>query len=139
MSEIDAAETLSRRRWIVLLAGGILMIGLQGAFMNDGPPSAPMVVLWLAAVAGLLLILVTGAGLSTSRAVRALANDEGTRIHRARATAIAFWNMMAMGVTLYTIAFFKDFSGQQAVHAMMTIGLASALIGFAGQERGAQQ
>ena len=83
----------------------------------------------------LLLLIGTGGGWLRSSAVRALMNDETTRAHRTRALALAFWNTMATGLVLYLLSLVKAFDPRDAIHVMMTVGIATALLSFGTLER----
>lgn len=138
MNDADLAERLTRRRARLLPVFAILLIVQQGmGFSSAGaPPAQPLRVgAWLVLTVVLLAVFASGGGLARSAKVRALMNDDTTRAHRARACMLAFWNMMATGIVLYVLSAFKAFDGRTAVHIVMTVGLASALISFAAMER----
>jgi hypothetical protein len=141
-SDDALAERLMKRRATALLMLSIWFIVVQGLFIDTarhsvGSAGTVKIAAWVVMVVVLLLAFATGGGWARSREVRTLMNDESTRIHRARATMIAFYNMMATGVVVYAIDLFKPVTGGQAVHLMMTVGIASALMAFATWERAA--
>ncbi len=139
MTNGEIAEHLMKRRANALFVLAILFMVTQGAFIdsavhNNGP-GAVKIAAWVVMAIVLLIFFATGGGWNRSHDVRALMNDEGTQQNRARATTIAFYNMMATGVILYGIGLIKPVSGGQAVHLIMSVGIASALVSFATWER----
>ena len=140
MSEAPAelADRLTRRRARVSPVLAILFITQQGAYLaNAGAGNAGQVKLgaWVVLSVVLLVALATGGGWLRSREVRALMNDETTRAHRASAVVLGFWATMITGVILFVLAAFRLFDVRDAIHIMMTVGIASALIRFASLER----
>ena len=139
MQSDDAlAERLMKRRANALFVLSLVFVVTQGSFI--GGRSAPGVLhisAWVVMAVVLLAFFATGGGWTRSKAVRALMNDESTRIHRARATTVAFYNMMASGVVIYGLGMIKPVSGGEAAHLIMTVGIASALMAFWGLERAA--
>jgi hypothetical protein len=141
MTNDETAERLMKRRANLLFVLAIGFMVTQGSFIDGAAtgagPGGLKIAAWVAMAIVLLVAFATGGGWARPRAVRALMNDESTRLHRARATTIAFYNMMATGVVVYGLGLIKPVSGGQAVHLMMTVGIASALVSFAGWERAA--
>ena len=142
MTDADLAERLTRRRARVMFVLAALFITQQGSYFTNTPMGAGAVAplkiaAWLVISVVLLVGFATGGGWARSAKVRALMNDETTRAHRATATTIGFYNAMATGVVIYGLAMVKPIFGRDAVHVMMTVGIASALIAFAGLERAA--
>lgn len=129
------AEQLTRRRARAMPVFAILLITQQGAFVGHGAPDRIRIAAWLVISIVLLLFLTTGGGWTRGRAIRALMNDETTRAHRARALSLGFSCTMATGIVLYVASLFKPVAGREAVHVMMTVGIAGALIAFATAER----
>ena len=83
----------------------------------------------------LLLALATGGGWIYSRSVRDLANDEVTRANRDTAIAFGFFAAMVACVALYVLTLFEPLGGRDAVHVIMSIGIAAALLRFGLLER----
>ena len=132
------ADRLQRRRARILFLFPILFIIQQGSFLgNDAarPVDVVKISAWLVTSIMLLIVFATGGSLLRSREVRALMNDETTRAHRNRAAMIGFFTVMATGILLYGLSIVKLFSGRDAVHVMITVGIASACIAFATAER----
>ena len=137
-SDDAVAERLMKRRANALFALSLIFVVSQGSFIGSGPPPGTLrISAWVVMAVALLAFFATGGGWTRPANVRALMNDESTRTHRARATTIAFYNMMASGVVVYVLGLFKPVSGGEAAHLIMTVGIASALMAFWGLERAA--
>lgn len=137
-SDIDTADRLTRKRAQASILLAILFIAQQGSWMTHaatGDATRFKLGAWFALTGVLLLFLGLGGGFFRRRAVRDLMNDETTRAHRTRAFALAFWNVMATGMVLYVLSLFKAFDPRDAIHVMMTVGIATALISFGTMER----
>ena len=93
---------------------------------------------WLILSVVLLLALATGGGWIYSRQVRDLANDEATRAHQADAFRVGFIVAMAGAIALYVVSLFEPLGGRDAIHLILSFGLASALLRFGMLERRAQ-
>lgn len=142
MTDADLAERLTRRRARVMFVLAVLFMTQQASYFTNTPMGtgtvAPLkIAAWLVMSTLLLVGFATGGGWTRSPEVRALMNDETTRAHRATATTIGFYNAMATGIVIYGLAMIKPVFGRDAVHVMMTVGIASALVAFAGLERAA--
>lgn len=139
-SDAAKAERLSSRRARALPILAILFISQQATFFagfgqGDRTVDRVQVGAWLALSVVLLLALTTGGGWIYSRAVRDLANDEATRAHRNDAFRIGFLASMAGCIILYVLALIEPLTGREAVHLVMTIGIAAALARFGFLER----
>ena len=139
--DIDTADRLARKRATLLPALGAIFIAQQGAHFMAGDPDGMRTVdlvrigSWLFLSAVLLVILVTGGALMRSRSVRRLLDDEVTRANRSEALRLGFVCTMIGGIALYVLTLFEPVSGRQAIHLLMTIGIAAALIRLGLLER----
>jgi len=139
--DIETADRLARMRAKLLPALAVIFIAQQGAhFMagaEDGTRTVDLVRIgaWLFLSAILLVLLVTGGALFRRRNVRALLDDDVTRANRAQALRLGFIATMIGGIVLYVITLFEPVSGREAIHLLMTIGIAGALIRFGHLER----
>jgi hypothetical protein len=86
----------------------------------------------------LVLFLATGGGYIQPRAVRAVLNDELTIDHRRKAMSLGFLAAMAAAVACYFLAQFEPMSAGIAIHVILSVGVAAALLRFAMLERRAQ-
>ena len=139
--DIEKAEKLGRSRARMFALQGVLFAGWQGFYfgsaMGDQVRSVDSVKIsaWLVWVLVLLALLATGGGLMRSRSVRALLNDELTRANRAAAYVAGFWGAMVAGVLCYIVNLFEPVQTRQAIHAIVSIGIAAAFLTFAIRER----
>ncbi|MEA3016387.1 MAG: hypothetical protein QOI38_1109 [Sphingomonadales bacterium] len=94
---------------------------------------------WLVMSIMLLLILTVDGAWLQRPSVRALLYDEVTRAHRAAAARVGFIASMFGGVFLYFLTFVEPVSGRDAIHLLVTVGIATALIRFGVLERRAHK
>lgn len=135
----EQAERLSRKRarmWPIL---AIIFISQQATFFM-GPETGRSVdhvrvAAWMMLSVVLLLALATGGGWIYSREVRERANDEVTRAHRDQSFRTAFFASMLGCIALYLVSYFEPVSGREALHLVMTIGIAAALLHLGVLER----
>jgi hypothetical protein len=142
IAETDAAkaERLTSRRARMLPVLAVLFLGQQASYFTgswDGDRTVDHVKIsaWLVLSVVLLLALTTGGGWIYSKRVRDLANDESTRAHRADAFEWGFVAAMCGCIAMYAISLFEPVAGREAVHVVMTIGIATALVRFGWLER----
>lgn len=142
----EKIEHLQRRRTRLLTFQALFFLLWQATFFVNSPHGSQVVrtvdhvkigayIVWAAV---LLLFLGTGGGYIQSREVRAILNDESTVEHRRRAMATAFLGSMATAVAVYLINQIEPMSAGDAIHAILTVGVATALLRFAILERRAQ-
>jgi hypothetical protein len=134
------AEKLSNRRARALPVLAIMFLLQQGTYFTGGGAGNRTVdhvhiAAWLVLSVVLLLAMSTGGGWIYSREVRQLANDEATRVHRDTAFRLAFLVSMGACVLLYAISLYEPLGGRDALHAILTAGIATALIRFGFLER----
>ncbi len=141
LSDAAKAEELSRRRVRALPVLAAIFLAQQAAYFSGGtgtgdrPVDHVKIAAWLVLSIVIVLALTTGGGWIYSRKVRRLANDEVTRAHRDQAFRVGFLATMAAGVALYFLSMFEPLGGREAVHLIMTVGIATTLIWFAMLER----
>jgi hypothetical protein len=90
---------------------------------------------WLLLSAVLLAALYTGGFWLKSKAVRRLMDDEVTRVHRASALSLGFLVAMVAGIALYAVDLVTPMTAREAVHIVVTLGIATALVRFGMLER----
>jgi hypothetical protein len=134
------AEELSRRRARALPILGLLFLSQQATFFSgtygrDRTVDHVHIGAWLILSVVLVLAMATGGGWIYSKEVRRLANDEATRAHRDIAFRTGYLASMAGCVALYVVTLFEPLDGRDAVHLVMTIGIAAALLRFGMLER----
>jgi ABC-type microcin C transport system permease subunit YejB len=141
-TDFERAEHLTRRRARMLPVLAVLLLTQQTVFLSPEGTRAVdgfKIGAWVVLTAALLLVLATGGGLFRSAPVRALLNDETTKLHRLRACALGFWVAMGCGIAVYLLAQLVAITPREAVHVVVTGGLTAALLSFAKQERRALQ
>lgn len=144
-SDIEAADRLSRRRARMLPVLAVIFITQQSSFFisrfEDGTRTVDRVGIsaWLILSIVLLLALTTNGFWLKPRAVRALLDDEVTRANRAVALRVGFIAAMLAGIVLYVVTFFEPVNAREAIHVVMTVGLAAALLRFGAAERRAHR
>ncbi|HET9810417.1 MAG TPA: hypothetical protein VFP53_01825 [Sphingomicrobium sp.] len=143
-TDAERAERLSKRRTRALPVLAMLFLIQQinfftGAGAGDRTVDHVHIAAWLVLSVVILLALATGGGWIYSRKVRELANDEATRAHRGNAFQFAFLAAMAGAIGLYVVDLFEPMSGREAIHLILTIGIAAALLRFGMLERRADR
>ena len=132
MKASEIADDLTRRRARFMPVIGILFLAQQVANFSQHPagqtPDHFKVAAWVVMAIALLLFLVAPAGLFRSRAVKDLMNDETSRAHRAQALETGFIAMITCCIALYAVDQFEPMSGRDAIHLIMSVGIAVAII-----------
>jgi hypothetical protein len=134
-SDIETADRLTRRRARMLPFLALIFLTQQISYFAEGDAPVRMVDhvkvgAWLVLSIVLVLALATGGFWLKPRSVRALMDDEVTRANRAEAFRIGFLVTMAAGIGLYFVDQLAPMSGREAVHILVTVGIATALIAF---------
>lgn len=132
MQVSESAERLVKLRAIVAIVLSILLIVTQGQRMSDAGDNLLSWAVWGVVV---LVFFIWAAGLLRSRAVRILANDESSELHRRRALETGFWVMLAAAATCFALSFVKSFPPRDAIQVIVTCGIAAALLNFGVSER----
>lgn len=141
-ADLAEAERLGRRRARAWQVFALLFVMQQAVFYSANEP--PRLVRpvdfvrtggWLALTLVLLAALWTGGFWLRRREVRALMDDEVTRAHRADALALGFLATMLAAVGYYLVGVFEPTGAREALHGVVTIGIAVALLRFAVLER----
>ena len=143
VDRIDQAERLGRRRARLLVIVGLLLLTQQVSyFVLWNRAALPLRTVELVYLAGwvflalaCLFALTTGGGYGYGPQVRALVNDESARANRASALAAGFGAAMLTGVALFVVASLEPTDARLALHLVVTIGLAAALLRFGALER----
>jgi len=143
-SDVEVADQLSRRRARMLPMLAVIFLVQQAAYVTDRYEEASAAVrtvdhvkvgAWLVLSVVLLLALATGGYWFKSRSVRALLDDEVTRANRASAMKLGFITTMATAFVVYALIPFEPVSARDAIHLIVTIGIATALVRFGMLEK----
>jgi hypothetical protein len=142
----ERIERLQRRRTRLLFMQAIIFLLWQTSFFARPLREAATArgvdhvkigayIVWAAA---LVLFVATGGGYIQPKAVRRVLNDELTIDHRRRAMTAGFLASMMAAVICYFIDQFLGMPAGVAIHTILTVGVAAALLRFAMLERRAQ-
>jgi hypothetical protein len=138
-SDIELADRLSRRRARMFPILGVYFIAGQVIFFNHVTEperiAAFKISAWLVWALVLLLALAFAGGHFRGAKVRALVEDEPTRLNRLRGYAAGFWMAAAAALLLYVVSMFEPVTGREAIHVILTFAVAGALIRFGTLER----
>jgi hypothetical protein len=137
----ERADHLSRRRARMLPMLAVMFLLQQSSFFFDRfdtgarPVDHIKIGAWVVLSIVLLLALATGGFWLKPKRIRDLMDDDNTRANRAEAFRIGFLVTMIAGIGLYFASLFEPVSGREAIHILMTFGIASALLRFGFLER----
>jgi len=141
MSIAQQAEFLSKRRARMLPALAAIFLAQQASYFSIPANAAPRPVdtvkisAWLVLSIMLLAALATKGFWAHSREIRNLIDDENTRANRNHAMRSGFLFAMGAGVLVYVMTMFTDVTAREAVHIIMSAGIATALIQWGFLER----
>ena len=143
-SDVATADRLSKRRARALPALAVIFISQQAAFFSEAVESARNVdrvkiSAWVVLSLVMLLALWSGGFWFQRKAVRDLLDDEVTRAHRADAMSLGFVCAMLAGVATYILAMFEQIHAREALHLVVSIGIAAAMLRFGFLERRAHR
>lgn len=133
-SDVARAEWMSRRRANLFFASAFLFIVIS---MADFPMrgSIDFTIIWVVWAVLLLANLTGFGGWLCPPIARAMAEDESTRAHRARALAIGFFVTNGVALVMTMLVRFVALEPREVAMIVVTAGISSALISFAAQER----
>jgi len=140
-SVAEKAEVLSKRRARMLPPLAAIFLAQQASYFSTPATTAPRTVDTVKISAWLLLSIVLLAALATkgfwfhSKEVRDLIDDENTRANRNHAMRSGFLFAMGAGICVYVMTMFEPLTAREAVHIMMSAGIATALIQWGFLER----
>ena len=146
MSVAEKAEYLSKRRARMLPALAVIFLSQQATFFSTVNSPAPhsaytvKISAWLVLSIVLLLALSTKGFWLERKEVRDLIDDENTRANRNEAMRWGFLFSMAAAIAVYALTLFNvTTTARDAVHIVMTVGIAAALIRWGLLERRAHR
>ena len=138
-SDIERAERISRRRARMFPILGIYFIAGQAVFFNHADASQRVaqfkISAWLVWALVLLIAFAFAGGHFQGRKIRALVEDDVARANRAKGYEAGFWAAAVAAIALYVVNMFEPVSGREAVHTILTIAVATALLNFGMLER----
>jgi hypothetical protein len=133
---VEIADRNSRKRAIIVAAAAIVFIAGQLLARTEFRPQTDTAlylsrsVMWSINVILLLAFLATGGGILTNREIRALVNDEVSRMNYKTSVVAGFWVAMTTALAIYLIPSLEHFTGRQAVYVVVTSSVAVASIVF---------
>ena len=146
MTVAEKAEYLSKRRARMLPALAAIFLSQQATFFSTVNSPAPhsaytaKISAWLVLSIVLLLALSTKGFWLERKEVRDLIDDENTRANRNDAMRWGFLFSMAAAIAVYALTLFDvTVTARDAVHIVMTAGIAVALIRWGILERRAHR
>ena len=142
MTDAETADRLVHRRARMIPAMATIFLAQQASYfsgrrLGDGSRLVDHVALsaWPLLSIVLVIAFATGGSWFRSANVRALMNDESTRLHRAEGFRFGFLATMIAAIVVYILSVFEPISGRDAIHILMSAGIAAALIRFGLLER----
>ena len=134
MSVAEKADFLSKRRARMLPALAVIFLSQQASFFSQMTGAEHISAEKAKITAWLVLSVVLLLGLSTkgfwleSKEVRNLVDDENTRANRNEAMRWGFLFAMVSAIGIYVLTMFDTVTGREAVHIVMSFGIAAALL-----------
>jgi uncharacterized membrane protein len=141
LSVAEKAEYLSKRRARMLPALAVIFLSQQATFFSQLSGSGHVSAEEAKISAWLLLSAVLLAGLATKgfwlekKEVRDLVDDENTRANRNEAMRWGFLFSMSTAIAVYILTMFETVTGREAVHIVMSFGIAAAILRWGFLER----
>jgi len=145
MSVAERADDLSKRRARMLPALAIIFLSQQATFfsqMSDGQhvsAETAKISAWLVLSVLMLFGLATKGFWLEPKEVRDLIDDENTRANRNEAMRWGFLFSMGSAVAVYVLTMLEVVTGREAVHIVLSFGIAAALLRWAVLERRAHR
>ena len=134
MSVGEKADFLSTRRARMLPALAIIFLSQQATFfsqMTNGQhvsAETAKISAWLVLSVLLLFGLATKGFWLERKEVRDLIDDENTRANRNEAMRWGFLFGMGSAIAVYILTMFEIVTGREAVHIVLSFGIAAALL-----------
>ena len=141
----EQADHLSRRRARMLPFLAVIYLTQQASFFAAVPADPTRAVDHVKIGAWVVLSLVLLAALTTKgfwvqrQEVRDMIDDEGTRANRGAALGWGFVAAILAAIALFFVSIFEPISAREAIHVIVSIGIAAAIIRFAMLERRAMR
>jgi hypothetical protein len=136
----EEADHLSRRRARMLPFLAVIYLSQQASFFasaraGDRPVDHVKIGAWVVLSLVLLAALTTKGFWLRSREVRDMIDDETTRAHRGDALGWGFIMATLTAIALYFVSMVEPLGAREAIHIIVSLGLAAAIIRFGMLER----
>lgn len=134
-SLVEIADQMSRKRAIIAAAAAAWFLAVQVIarpfFVGRADTAQHAKLDWWAINAVLLLLcLATGGGILNRPALRALVNDEVSRMHYKTAVITGYWVAMVVAMAAYFLASAWSLTAREAVYLTVTPSIGIALLVF---------
>ena len=135
-SLVEIADQMSRKRAIVAAAAALWFLVVQlivRPFFVGRADTAHQAKLdwWAINAILLLLLLATGGGILNRARLRALVNDEVSRVHYKTAVVTGYWVAMVVAMAAYFLSGTWNLTAREAVYLTVTPSIGIALLVFA--------
>ena len=141
-SDFETAERLGRRRARMFPILALLFISQQASYFSGGAAleaernvDAVKLSAWVVMSLVLLFALWSNGFWFRRKAVRDLLNDEATRAHRADALSLGYFCAMLGAIAIYLLSMVEPIHVREALHIVVSLGIAAALLRFGFLER----
>jgi hypothetical protein len=134
MSVAEKAEYLSKRRARMLPALAIIFLSQQATFLSQMSGGEHVsaekakISAWLVLSVLMLFGLATKGFWLEPKKVRDLIDDENTRANRNESMRWGFLFAMGSAIAVYVLTMFEVVTGREAVHIVLSFGIAAALL-----------
>jgi len=141
----EQAEQLSRRRARMLPFLAVIYLTQQFVFFAAAPADPERALdyvkigAWVVLSALLLAALTTKGFWLQRKEVRDMIDDEGTRAHRVAALGWGFVMAILSAIALFFLSILEPISAREAIHVIVSLGIAAAIVRFAMLERRAMR
>jgi uncharacterized membrane protein len=141
----EKAEYLSKRRARILPILAVIFLSQQASFfsqMSGGEhvtAEKAKISAWLVLSVLMLFGLATKGFWLERKEVRDLIDDENTRANRNEAMRWGFLFAMGSAIAVYVLTMFENVTGREAVHIVLSFGIAAALLRWGVLERRAHR
>lgn len=143
LTTAEQAERLSARRARLFPVLAILYLGQQASFFAaaDAGRTADhfKIGAWVVMSVVLLAVLISGGAFARKRELRDMLNDETSRAHRSDALGVGFVMAMVTAIIVYVLATATPIGTREAIHIIVSVGIAAAMIRFSMLERRAMR
>jgi hypothetical protein len=139
-SAAEQADHLSRRRARMLPFLAVIYLSQQVSFFADAgsgdrPVDHVKVGAWVVLSLVLLAALTTKGFWLRRREVREMIDDETTKAHRGEALGWGFIMAILGAIALYFVSMFEPMGAREAIHVIVSLGIAAAIVRFGMLER----
>jgi hypothetical protein len=134
MSVAEKADYLSKRRARMLPALAIIFLSQQATFLSQMSGGEHVsaekakISAWLVLSVLMLFGLATKGFWLEPKEVRDLIDDENTRANRNESMRWGFLFAMGSAIAVYVLTMFEVVTGREAVHIVLSFGIAAALL-----------